>query len=1458
MKNTLALERIRNFLPAQVPSGSNAPQYVKAVPQSIRPNLSNPGNQKAQKYSPNVWMTPMQLERMRFDIQSWRACIIEAENAWLPHRVRMQTMYYDTVLNEHLFSCMERRKNLTLLRKFKMCDAKGEKDDDLTKQFDAGWFYNFINYTLDALFYGYTLVRLNDLIDDKFPNISFWPRELVSPDRMNMVSSRYMTQGVPIYDPEVSDWYIYVKTPSETGRTPCGYGLLYKVAKTEIYLRNNIGQNADFNEIYGQPIRKGTTAKQDAERSQFEQAIASMGSNAWIVLDEDDKLELVETAGIGRGFMTFENLEKRLEQKISKTILGHADAMDSTPGKLGATQEDGPTGEALEDVQTHDARFVEPVINDELLPRLRRFGFKIPDDIHFEFVNDDEGEEQREREDTSNLVTAEIAQTMKAAGLIMDAKYFEERTGITTEAAPDPPAAIIGAPGSSQKGTSPFKKKILNHLGVEDGVSNYDPNEPRAPAGAPGGGQWTKQGGGSERQSRINPRLKPFFERALDMTIKNGGFSLRPKTLSDVNNENYIVALGGYEQTYPLDNFTTTDLENYYTKHSNEFHKDNRLIFGGWWNKDNNKIYLDLSKGFDDKDAAMKFGMSTKQLKGWDAKKGEEFDIYASSTVKNMSKLTSKQLSEKLRAMHSNYILNVPLGEEDGKIENRVRIILDTAVRDADYGSMNNMPVTRRNINRIKDWMVRGHSTMSGKINDGETAREFIDRTIGRYEQIKDDEPANTVCVTHNSVMKAVKAWDNPTTWRYIRKPVNYIMNTDQWSAFADQYNTETAANGELYTTPNDFHFIRHGEATKDNTGLSYKGKSQAATAGEYLYNKTFGYVPKIISSDRGRTLQTASIVQGVVNGRIAQLTNYSDGEQRVPSGSHGGGQWTSSGIGFYDPSKDSNKSAKDIWPNADVWVDSSLTKDTSADEVQKKYMAAIGLPKDFDGKVKIGNEGDNILVMALDSLLNTTEFHEGGLVKDEYLEIKEDSKYKGHGAEIFKSHVQELARQGYLDVELLAAGVGKNKNPDSDMNGFYTWARLGFTPVPNIFITKAVDEFNQAHGTNVKTLPELISTKEGQQFWKENGRPWEGYFELRQDSINWKTLDEYMKEKHRRSIFPNVTNAINSIQEGVDEYRKTGKMYYDQADDQYMDFSKISQKKKGGKIRNYDPSEPRVEPGQSGGGQWTAGGAGDDFRSNFTTVKSISEAEARIKKVTKSKNVSLDGISISQANDIVYAFEDEGRNKFGMPLTSISTYNPYSDFYGRNANAAAFFEFDTENKTGAFFINKQGIDSMPYMERPTPLEDQLQTWEDQKSRIQTLRDNTSLDQTKVDELEKRIDDNIYNIQKQIAGHISPLVVNQSVQYKSSDDRMKSVVYHEIGHLRLREQYLGQKTSASYSDWKDLRLGNDYHGHDISDYGKINEDEYFAEWYSAYKMNSRIKLPDQVAAVINTIKSRKG
>lgn len=376
-----------------------------------------------------------QVMRARQNVSTWRDAIKEAEQEFYPQRVKMQNLYNDTIQNGHVFACMEARKELTLLRDFEVY-VKETKSEEMEEWLKSEWFMQLMSHCLDAIFFGYTLVSLGDIVDSTFPDMQVVRRWLVSPDRLEASSFPYGLTGPSFMENPYKDWHIWAPTPTENGMSVCGYGLLYKVALYEIITRNVLAYNVTAAELFGMPFRHGKTDKTDEnERAEFEAMMQNMGSAGWAVTDVDDLIEFIAPpGGTGKGFEIYDNIEKRSEQKISKIILGHADALDSVPGKLGNDSEESPAHRALKRKQVKDGRYIENLVSNQLFPKLRRLGFAIPDEALFKFKNDEERYQAKRREIESSKGLADVADVMKRAGLQMSADYFQEETGIPTEA----------------------------------------------------------------------------------------------------------------------------------------------------------------------------------------------------------------------------------------------------------------------------------------------------------------------------------------------------------------------------------------------------------------------------------------------------------------------------------------------------------------------------------------------------------------------------------------------------------------------------------------------------------------------------------------------------------------------------------------------------------------------------------------------------------------------------------------------------------------------------------------------------------------------------------------------------------------------------------------------------------------------------------------------------------------
>lgn len=419
--------------------GNKQPGAITRIWNAIKPAKVKQANQAP--------MVPIQLLRIAQDAQTRKDAIAEAERAYFPYRYKMQQMFLNTVDNGHIKACMERRKDLTLLRNFEITNAAGEVDEKTSLLFcdnvngkfvPKTWFYNFISHSLDAIFFGYTLIDLGDIVNGEFPKLKVVKRWNVSPDRLMVTSFPYAYQGVKFTEDEAfKDWYIYIDTPNDLGISACGYGLLYDISIYEIFMRNLLGFNGNFVELFAQPFRHGKTNKTDeGERAEFASMLQNLGSAGWAITDPTDEISFIESQLGGTGYKAYDNLEVRLQKLVSKVILGHADAMDSIPGKLGNSGEESPVHQALEDKQIKDGMVIQSIVQGLLFNNMRNLGFNIPDGTTFAFKNDGEMMEY------ANTI-ADLAVKMKQAGLQMTETYFTDQTKIEAALPVKAPAPTV-------------------------------------------------------------------------------------------------------------------------------------------------------------------------------------------------------------------------------------------------------------------------------------------------------------------------------------------------------------------------------------------------------------------------------------------------------------------------------------------------------------------------------------------------------------------------------------------------------------------------------------------------------------------------------------------------------------------------------------------------------------------------------------------------------------------------------------------------------------------------------------------------------------------------------------------------------------------------------------------------------------------------------------------------------
>lgn len=420
---------------------------AKRIVNIFNPNYTGfPSIGEPDKKNISTVIVPVQLQRIKQDLQTWREALTnEVENAWYPQRVALQRLFYDVELDGHVKACMEKRRNLTLLRPYRFMKPNGQEDEVLTAFFKKSWFTSYLRHTIDARMFGYSLVKIGDLINGEPKNLDIVKRHNIFLGRQGenpvVTTIPYMISGTPFLEGEYEPWTCWIPSPSDIGNSPVGYGLLYSVALYAIIMRKLLGQNATYVELFGQPIRWAKTDKlqTDPEYAALINGLEQMGSTAYLVTDRNDEVALIETRQQRSGQNNpYQDLEHRCMNMVSKIILGHADAIDSPPGRsLGsAGNKESPSQVALAEIQASDWIFCMPFVNELLLPKLRNLGIPIPDGV-LEPLNDDEKLEEQKKKNDINLVYFQGLVQAKAAGFETDEQTVEDATGIkVTKAAP--------------------------------------------------------------------------------------------------------------------------------------------------------------------------------------------------------------------------------------------------------------------------------------------------------------------------------------------------------------------------------------------------------------------------------------------------------------------------------------------------------------------------------------------------------------------------------------------------------------------------------------------------------------------------------------------------------------------------------------------------------------------------------------------------------------------------------------------------------------------------------------------------------------------------------------------------------------------------------------------------------------------------------------------------------------
>lgn len=303
-------------------------------------------------------------DRNRAEIRKWRQALTLATNPDTPRMYILQDLYDNLESDGHYIAQRNLRKAATLANNFSIqLKADGNEIPEKTELFKEQWFIDFVDYALDSVFKGFTLLELQDPSKMRF--------ELIP--RRNTIGAKNLVLFEAGGDKGIDVSVGFEKTIVRIGK-PKSLGVLADLCGQLIWKRNAQQSWAEYSEKYGQPLITATTNKTNqGDIDKIDSMLMALGEAARAVLPEGTTLKVEAFSG-SDAYKVYDMQIERINGEIAKPITGGTMLTDN-----GSSQSQAVVHERnLDDkIAWMDKRMIEFVVNDQLLPIMAAWGWNI-------------------------------------------------------------------------------------------------------------------------------------------------------------------------------------------------------------------------------------------------------------------------------------------------------------------------------------------------------------------------------------------------------------------------------------------------------------------------------------------------------------------------------------------------------------------------------------------------------------------------------------------------------------------------------------------------------------------------------------------------------------------------------------------------------------------------------------------------------------------------------------------------------------------------------------------------------------------------------------------------------------------------------------------------------------------------------------------------------------------------
>lgn len=258
--------------------------------------------------------------------------------------------------------------------------GKYVKDIRYTQLIQGTQFDKIIRGIIESKLFGYSLIEIMPYINKttgKLAEVNLIERRNVLPDQHTVVKRQGLwLPNWNIASTKYRPNYVLVNSGS--------IGLFSATTPLILAKKFTVANYVNFSHTYGQPIIHGKTVSEStADRKRLANDIANAAQNKVVITGIDDEVD-IKTFTMSNSEKIYTSLIEFVNREVSNLILGSESMAGATQSYVGSTKAHQDIFRERIEVYR---RYIENVMNEEIIPRLTAMGYLPDDGLEFKYSN---------------------------------------------------------------------------------------------------------------------------------------------------------------------------------------------------------------------------------------------------------------------------------------------------------------------------------------------------------------------------------------------------------------------------------------------------------------------------------------------------------------------------------------------------------------------------------------------------------------------------------------------------------------------------------------------------------------------------------------------------------------------------------------------------------------------------------------------------------------------------------------------------------------------------------------------------------------------------------------------------------------------------------------------------------------------------------------------------------------